>query len=148
MANKDKLVTAEQVKYIYDNLASRSSALVLEELPETGNENTDYYVPDDAGKYTHYRWIDGEFVPVGSADSVAMYYRPETLGENDESIKVKSLTINGNLMTITDEEGNSSDISISGSGGGGGSVSLKYPDGTSRDVQCVSGGEFCRGQCR
>lgn len=142
MANKDKLVTAEQIKYIYDDLSNRSSALVLDELPETGDANTDYYVPDEGGKYTHYRWIDGEFQAVGSADnSVEMYYRPETLGENDESIKVKSLTINGNLMTITDEEGNSSDISISGGGGGGGSVSLKYPDGASRDVQCVSGGE-------
>ena len=117
MATKkgDKCVTLAEAKVMYDELAGASSAQILAELPEVGDESVDYYIPDENGKYKHYRWIDGAFQVVGnSEDGVEVFYRPETLAEDDEPIKIKSMTINGNVLSVVDDEGNANEISISG----------------------------------
>ena len=41
-------------------LVGGSKVQVLASLPATGDEMTDYYVPNASGIYIHYRWVDGD----------------------------------------------------------------------------------------
>jgi hypothetical protein len=47
-------------------MVAGSLALTVQELPETGDEYTDYYCPNAAGTYVHYRWIGGQWETIGS----------------------------------------------------------------------------------
>ena len=53
----------------FDNswhMVAGSLAETVEQLPETGNVYTDYYCPNAAGTYVHYRWINGAWETIGS----------------------------------------------------------------------------------
>lgn len=54
-------------KYIDDDwhVVAGSLAVVASELPEDGNENTDYYIVNSSGAYVHYRYINGVYRVIG-----------------------------------------------------------------------------------
>lgn len=100
-------------KFIDGNweVVAGSTAVILEELPTTGNELTDYYVKNEGGAFVHYRWIGNEFVAVGSdsftKDEISemlknlpqMNGRIEALEESTKTLNDTTTQI-GNKVTV------------------------------------------------
>ena len=81
-------------KYI-DNqweMIAGSSAEVVSELPQSGSELIDYYVPNSDGVYLHYRWINNGFELIGS-DSYSK-------SEADSMIQGLSTTIGNRISSV------------------------------------------------
>lgn len=67
------------------HIVAGSIAKVVAALPAVGNEFTDYYVPNDSGKYLHYRWLGNAFHLVG-ADAYSKTEINEMLSEVNGAI--------------------------------------------------------------
>ena len=75
----------------------------VEELHETGNVYTDYYCPNAAGTYVHYRWIDGEWQTIGS-DAYTKTEVNQLLAAISNSVSSLSsdlATTNSNLTSLS-----------------------------------------------
>ena len=90
----------------FDNdwhMVAGSLAETVEELPEAGNVYTDYYCPNAAGTYVHYRWIDGAWETIGS-DS---YTKEEvnnlltSISNSVSSLASDLSTTNSNLTSLS-----------------------------------------------
>lgn len=95
-------------KYIENewHVVAGSLAYIAEELPDTesGNEFTDYYILNSEDKvYSHYRFVDGNYFPVGSNS-----YTKDQINEKLSDI---NKTIEANKGSIETNEKNISDLS-------------------------------------
>lgn len=77
---------------------------VVDELPESGDTLTDYYVPsEDGSTYLHYRWADGDgeaaghFYPIG-ADSYSKEFIDEALGDIRSTHQQDKQNIDGQIQ--------------------------------------------------
>lgn len=112
-----------------------SAAQIVEQLPETGDIYTDYYVLNESGIYMHYRWIDGEFKLIGSD----AYTRDEvdgliaTINGNLNTMSSSLNAMSGDIDTINarvDNLGNLvSDVTESSSG-----ITVHFNDGSSKSI--------------
>ena len=84
------LIADGSIKYaqLDDNLKNKvdkqGSAIVMNQLPSTGDSDVDYYVPSSGGGYTHYRWINNEFISVGSDTYTKEYIDTEIQNVEDD----------------------------------------------------------------
>lgn len=92
------LIANGSIKYaqLDDDLKNKvdkqGSAIVINQLPSTGDSDVDYYVPSSGGGYTHYRWINNEFVSVGSDTYTKEYIDTEIQNvENDIDLVENSI---------------------------------------------------------
>lgn len=92
------LIADGSIKYaqLDDNLKNKvdkqGSAIVMNQLPSTGDSDVDYYIPSSGGGYTHYRWINEEFVSVGSDTYTKEYIDVEIQNvENDIDLVENSI---------------------------------------------------------
>lgn len=93
-------------KYIGDewHVVAGSLAYVAEELPsvENGNSFTDYYILNsEDGVYSHYRFVDGAYHPVGS-NSYTKDQINEKLSDVNKSIEQNRNSIETNEKNISD----------------------------------------------
>ena len=96
------------------NIVAGSLANIVEQLPETGNSFTDYYMANENNTYSHYRYIDGEFKLVGNVGQKC--HLASSLNSYGELSLVKSAvagyTSGENLCSLRGELSKLSDILV------------------------------------
>ena len=80
-----------------------SLAVVAAELPEIGNENTDYYIVNESGSYVHYRYINNAYRVIGG--------NSYTKDEVNALLSAIRENVASNLQSITSNATNISSIS-------------------------------------
>ena len=76
--------------------------IVVEELPETGEENKIYLVPKDGGGFYEYSYIDGEWNVLGDVDiDLSDYVTTETLANTVTTINSNIANTYNNSINYT-----------------------------------------------
>ncbi len=114
-------VVAGPNSLIIPTTADDDGNIVVGQLPETGNEMTDYYQVTLTGSLLHFRWVGGKYVQVGV----------DTTSFSDLKNRVEANTqaIDNAKTEIEALKGYVSDITQSDTG-----IKVSYGDGTSKEV--------------
>lgn len=92
-------------KYINDewHMIAGSKSEILDELPDTGDELTDYYIKVSDDKYLHYRYVNGSFVQIGSDaySKTEIDTKLDTIDANIEALQTEQGKITTTLSSVS-----------------------------------------------